>query len=97
MHKRPLAVADQSHLHHLLLKMGLSHRQTVLAIYMMAALFGMFAIIFSQATVWGALVILAVVFLFLELLAEWTGVISKDYRPLLKWMKEMEEKNKMTS
>ena len=33
MDKRPVHVADQSHLHHRLLKRGLSHKQVVLVIY----------------------------------------------------------------
>lgn len=97
VHKQPIAVADKSHLHHVLLKRGFTHRQAVLAIYMMAAMFGLIAIIFSQATVWGAILIIAIVLLFLELLAEFTGIISKDYRPLLKMVKNLEAKNKMTS
>lgn len=92
VHKKPIAVADKAHLHHMLLQHGLTHRQTVLMIYMMAALFGMIAIIFSQATVWGAILLIAFVLLFLELLAEVTGIISKDYRPLLKLVKSFEVK-----
>ena len=36
VHKKPIAVADKAHLHHMLLQHGLTHRQTVLMIYMMA-------------------------------------------------------------
>lgn len=87
IHKKPISVPDKSHLHHTFLRLGLSHRQTVLSIYAMAAMFGLIAIIFSQATFWGAILIIAFILLALELMAEFTGIISKDYRPLLKIVK----------
>lgn len=38
--RRPLHVADKSHLHHRLLEMGLSHKQVVFVIYAIMILFG---------------------------------------------------------
>ena len=40
MDKRPVHVADQSHLHHRLLRRGLSHKQVVLVIYLFCILAG---------------------------------------------------------
>ena len=61
---------DKSHLHHCLLNMGFSHRQTVLLIYAMAAVFGAVSILFSMSTVWGAILIIAVLLVAIELLVE---------------------------
>ena len=55
--KQKISAPDKSHLHHCLLKIGFSHRQTVLIIYGLAILFGVAAILFSQATVWGSVVL----------------------------------------
>ncbi|WP_462410965.1 glycosyltransferase family 4 protein [Neobacillus sp. Marseille-QA0830] len=81
--KKPLLAPDKSHLHHCLLRMGYSHRQTVLIIYAMAAFFGLVAIIYSQARVGGALFLIAVVILLIEILAERIGLVGRNYRPVL--------------
>jgi UDP-GlcNAc:undecaprenyl-phosphate/decaprenyl-phosphate GlcNAc-1-phosphate transferase len=86
LHKQPLSAPDKSHLHHCLLGLGFTHRQTVLLIYAMAAFFGLVAIIFSQATVWGSIVVISLLLLVIELLAEVIGLMGKDHRPLLKFI-----------
>ncbi|WP_088006220.1 glycosyltransferase family 4 protein [Indiicoccus explosivorum] len=81
--KQPLSAADKSHLHHCLLRAGFSHRQTVLIIYGIAALFGLAALLFSQATVWGAILLITVMLIVIELFVEVIGLAGKNYRPLL--------------
>ena len=44
--KRPIYMPDKAHLHHQLLNLGLSHRNTVLAIYAMNILFAFASIIY---------------------------------------------------
>ncbi|WP_404356214.1 undecaprenyl/decaprenyl-phosphate alpha-N-acetylglucosaminyl 1-phosphate transferase [Cytobacillus firmus] len=84
VNKQPLSAPDKSHLHHCLLKLGFSHRQTVLLIYAMAAMFGLAAVILTQATVWGALLVIAILVLTIELIVEKIGLVNHDYKPLLK-------------
>lgn len=84
IHKKPLSSPDKSHLHHCLLRVGYSHRQTVLIIYAMAALFGLAAVIFAQARVWGAMLLGTVLILFVEIFAEKLGLLGKEFKPLLK-------------
>lgn len=86
IHNKPLLAPDQYHLHHRLLKSGFSHRQTVLLIYGIAVLFSLAAVIFSMATVWGSLLLLAVLILAIEIFVELVGLVSKDYKPLLRFM-----------
>lgn len=78
---------DKSHLHHCLLNKGFTHRQTVLLIYGIAAMFGLAAIIFSMAKLWGALILIAVILIAIELLVEAIGLAGKNYSPLLNLMK----------
>ncbi len=87
VNKQPLSAPDKSHLHHCLLKTGFSHRQTVLLIYAMASVFGLAAFIFSQATVWGSLIIILVMLITIEVIVEKIGLIRDDYKPLLNFMK----------
>lgn len=81
--KQKIMAPDKSHLHHCLLRIGFSHRQTVLIIYGLAILFGVTAILFSQATVWGAVVLLVVMLLAIELFVELIGLAGANYRPIL--------------
>jgi UDP-GlcNAc:undecaprenyl-phosphate/decaprenyl-phosphate GlcNAc-1-phosphate transferase len=87
VNKQPLSAPDKSHLHHCLLRLGFSHKQVVLIIYSIAGLFSICAFIFSQATIYGALAILLLLVLFVELLVEGVGLIGVQYKPLLKKMK----------
>lgn len=78
---------DKSHLHHCLINNGFSHRQTILIIYAIAALFGLAAILFSQATVWGSVVLIVLLLIAIELLVEVIGLAGSNYRPLLNLMR----------
>src|SRR5690606_24913014 len=42
---KPLFIADNNHIHHLLLRLGLSHRQTMVVILLFAVFFSVFNII----------------------------------------------------
>jgi UDP-GlcNAc:undecaprenyl-phosphate/decaprenyl-phosphate GlcNAc-1-phosphate transferase len=97
VNKQPLSAPDKSHLHHCLLRLGYSHRQTVLLIYAMSIVFGLAAFIFSQATLWGSTVILLAILVAIELFVEKIGLIREDYRPLLNLingLRPVNEKNK---
>ena len=80
---------DKSHLHHRLIDLGFSHRQTVLIIYAIAVLFGGGAIIFSMAKVWGAILLITVILVAIELFVEIIGLAGKNYKPLINLMKSI--------
>ena len=81
--KTPLSAPDKSHLHHCFLNLGFTHRQTVLMIYAISALFALAALIFSLTTMWGSLLIITIILLSIELIVESVGLVDKNYRPLL--------------
>ena len=85
--KQPLSAPDKSHLHHCLLNVGFTHRQTVLIIYAIASMFGIAALIFSQATVWGAILLISVMLIVIELFVEVVGLAGKNYKPLINFVK----------
>ncbi|PTY81782.1 undecaprenyl-phosphate alpha-N-acetylglucosaminyl 1-phosphate transferase [Heyndrickxia sporothermodurans] len=93
LNKQPFSSADKSHLHHCLLRVGFSHRQTVLVIYAIAALFGLAAIIFSMSTMWGSLIIVAVLLLAIEIFVESINLVGEDYKPLLKYVRPKKSPN----
>ena len=81
--KQPISKPDKSHLHHSLLNAGFSHRQSVLIIYAFAAMFGGGAILFSQATQWGALLLVFIMLITIELFVEIIGLAGSNYKPIL--------------
>lgn len=87
VHKQPISAPDKSHLHHCLLRLGYTHRQTVIIIYAIAAFFALVAVIFSQAKIWGAFVLVAVLLILIEVFAEKIGLVGKNHTPLLKMMR----------
>ena len=52
----------------------------------MAAMFSLAAFIFSQATIRGALLVIIVMLIVIELFVEKVGLVGKDYKPLLKFL-----------
>lgn len=80
---------DKSHLHHRLIDIGFSHRQTVLIIYGIAAMFGLAAVIFSMAKLWGAILLITVILVTIELFVEIIGLAGKNYKPLINFVRSL--------
>jgi UDP-GlcNAc:undecaprenyl-phosphate GlcNAc-1-phosphate transferase len=89
VNKMPISAPDKSHLHHCLLQLGFSHRKTVLIIYGISAVFGLCAILMSQASLWVAILIVAALFIVLIVGAEAIGIISKSRRPVLNFLQKL--------
>jgi UDP-GlcNAc:undecaprenyl-phosphate/decaprenyl-phosphate GlcNAc-1-phosphate transferase len=87
VNKQPFSSPDKSHLHHCLLKVGYTHRQTVLLIYALSIIFSLAAFVFTQATLWGSLIVLAVLIIAIEIIVEKVGLVRDDYKPLLKFLR----------
>ena len=90
--KKKWSDPDKSHLHHRLLDLGFSHRQTVLLIYAIAAVFGVVAVVFSMAKVTGAILLIAVLLVAIELLVEIIGLAGQNYKPLINFFRGRKEK-----
>lgn len=84
INKQPLSAPDKSHLHHCLLRLGYSHRQTVLLIYAMASFFGLVAVIYSQARIGVSIFLICLIILLMEFIAEKIGLMGNNFHPLLK-------------
>ncbi|WP_163969564.1 glycosyltransferase family 4 protein [Oceanobacillus halotolerans] len=89
IHKKPLSAPDKSHLHHCLIQLGFSHRQTVILIYALSSLFSIAAVLFTRATVWGSTFLLIAILIVIELVVEITGIVGKNYRPIMKLAKRV--------
>ncbi|TQS71256.1 undecaprenyl/decaprenyl-phosphate alpha-N-acetylglucosaminyl 1-phosphate transferase [Ornithinibacillus gellani] len=87
INKQPISGADKSHLHHRLMKLGFTHKQTVLFIYGLSLMFSVTAILFSMTTVWGSILIFTIAILTVQILIESLGLINNDFKPLTKFVK----------
>ncbi|WNF37320.1 MraY family glycosyltransferase [Bacillaceae bacterium IKA-2] len=89
VNKLPLTEPDNAHLHHCLLRLGFSHRQTVLVIYALSLLFGLGAIVLTQSTLWGTFIIVALFIIAVELMVEIVGLVNTTYKPMLKFLRRL--------
>ena len=89
LNKKPIFQADKHHLHHRLIQMGLTHRQTVLVIYGIALIFSFISLLFPISNFWGSIFLLIASLLGLELFVEAIGLVGSKKQPLLNFIKRM--------
>lgn len=89
LNKKPIFQADKHHLHHRLMQMGLTHRQTVLVIYGIALIFSFISILFPFSNFWGSVLLIIATVIGLELFVEVIGLVGGSRRPLLHLIKRM--------
>lgn len=79
--KEPIFLPDKAHLHHQLLKLGLSHRMTVIAIYIMNILFAISSILyFTKNKVLGKYFYIAILLLVIWLLTKTSIIRDKKQK-----------------
>lgn len=83
LNKKPISAADKNHLHHCLLRLGFSHRTTVLIIYGIAAFFGLTAIVLSHAGIWVTIIVTLGMLLMITIGGEAIGIINRRRKPVL--------------
>lgn len=79
----PISSADKHHMHHRLMTLGLTHKQTVLVIYLVAGIFSMIALLYPISNTIGAVLITFALVFGLEVFIEIIGLVGEDRRPLL--------------
>ncbi|MEG6512223.1 MraY family glycosyltransferase [Desulforamulus ruminis] len=78
--QRPIFQPDKEHLHHRLMALGLSHRQTVLAIYAVNLILGVSAFLLTELTTSQAALLLFILAVVIIVTANKIGVIGKVAR-----------------
>jgi len=89
LNRTPISAADKNHLHHCILALGLSHRNSVLVIYGIAAMFALSAILLSTVAQWVALIVIAITLLVLQVGAELIGIVQKGRRPVINFVQRL--------
>lgn len=83
LNHHPVSEADKHHLHHQLMRMGLTHRQTVLTIYGLSLIFSFVSMLFLLSPVWGTVPLIIALVFAMELFVESIGLLGEKYKPLL--------------
>lgn len=88
LNKQSISRADKHHIHHRLMSLGLSHRQTVLAIYCLAAIFSIIALLYTFSTFWGFILLTIGLLLGIELFVEIIGLVGEERQPLIRALRK---------
>ncbi|WP_285947080.1 MraY family glycosyltransferase, partial [Thomasclavelia cocleata] len=86
LNKKNISQADKHHLHHQLMRMGLSHRQTVLAIYGISLIFSFVSLLSLVSPRWGIWLLILGLLFAVELFVETIGLLGEKYKPLLHFL-----------
>ena len=86
LNKKNISQADKHHLHHQLMRMGLTHRQTVLAIYGISLIFSFVSLLSLVSPRWGIWLLILGLLFAVELFVETIGLLGEKYKPLLHFL-----------
>lgn len=81
--KQKIMKPDNKHIHYQLLRVGFTHRQSVLIMYAFSLLFGILAILFSEASLVVSLLVTFIVLVLIHILAEIAGLVAGGKRPVV--------------
>src|SRR5699024_5734788 len=81
--KQKIMKPDNKHIHYQLLRVGFTHRQSVLIMYAFSLLFGILAILFARASLVLSLFITFILLVLIHILAEIAGLVGGGKRPLV--------------
>lgn len=83
LNKQPISSADKMHLHHRLLSLGFTHRGAVLAIYSLAMIFSLIALLYMFTSTLATILLTVAGIFGLEIFIELIGLTGVDRQPLL--------------
>ncbi|WP_054860207.1 undecaprenyl-phosphate alpha-N-acetylglucosaminyl 1-phosphate transferase [Gracilibacillus sp. JCM 18860] len=89
INKQSIGQADRKHIHYRLIEMGYSHQTAVLIIYAFSGFFGVMAIVFSSATMLTSLIIIALITLGIQIIAELSGIVLNGQQPILNGLRKL--------
>jgi len=58
-------------------------------IYMIGLVFSLSAILLTSATIWLSLIIIFLLVMFMQVIAEVTGLVNEEFKPFTKFYKRM--------
>lgn len=76
VNRRPIGEPDRGHLHHRLLDLGLTQKQTVLLLYFVSIMLGVVAVLGSETSMWIGLSVFAMLVVLFSLSAKRVGLLK---------------------
>ena len=83
MKREGIATADREHIHYRLIKMGYSHKTSVLILYGFSAFFGVLAITFSSGALLSSAITMIILVIGIQLISELAGIAINGRQPIL--------------
>lgn len=93
LNKESISHADKRNLHHRLMQMGLTHRQTVLVIYGISLIFSFIALLYPVSTLWGSVLLTIGILIGIEIFVEAIGLVGENRTPMLNWIRKLVRSN----
>ncbi|KRN20995.1 hypothetical protein IV79_GL000220 [Pediococcus claussenii] len=93
LNNQSISHADKRHLHHRLMQMGLTHRQTVLVIYGISLIFSFIALLYPLSTIWGSVFLTIGILIGIEIFVEAIGLVGENRTPVLNWIRRIVSSN----
>lgn len=91
INRQPISAADNKHIHHRLMALGFSHKESVKLLYAMSTIFSIVALLFPVASTLGAILLTLSLLLSLQFLAELIEIVGYGKRPLINFFKKFRE------
>jgi len=79
---KPLSAPDKDHIHHQLINMKLGHRNTVLVIYFISALFSSVALLFTLVSKELAIYLFVFLSVIVLIFVETTSILTEEFKPI---------------
>lgn len=89
LNRQNIMAPDKFHLHHCLMRLGYSHRTSVLILYGVGTLSGVFAFFFPYDNYRSAVLLFIIFLVLVELFAEIVGLIGKRRQPVLSLLRKL--------
>lgn len=87
--KQSISSPDNKHIHYQLLRVGFSHRQSVLIMYGFSIVFGILAILFAEVSYSTTFFVMIAFLILIHILAEIAGLVMDGRRPIVDWILRM--------
>lgn len=81
--KQSISQPDNKHIHYQLMRVGLTHRQSVLVMYAFSLIFGIIAILFAKTSYTITFIVLIIALILVHILAEIAGLVLNGKRPVV--------------
>jgi len=89
LNNQRISTADNQHIHHRIMALGFTHKQTVKLLYAITLTFSIIALLYPVSTTLGSILLTIGLIIILQLSAELLGLLGSNNRPLISIFKKI--------